>query len=73
MIVILAQLIRRVTMHLFQLTRVILPHLEVRLAISSGCDTYDTWLAGSEIVVALICFANMSSISGGIEWSLSDA
>jgi hypothetical protein len=33
--------------------------LRINSAISFGCDTYDAWLAGSEIVVAFICFANI--------------
>jgi CRP-like cAMP-binding protein len=33
--------------------------LRINSAISFGWDTYDAWLAGSEIVVAFICFANI--------------
>ena len=32
----------------------------------------EAWLAGSEIVVAFICFANIRSASGGIMRSFSD-
>ena len=31
----------------------------INWAISFGCDTYDAWLAGSEIVVAFIRCANI--------------
>src|SRR5262249_42007323 len=46
--------------------------LRINSATSFGCDMYDTWLAGSDIVVAFICFANIRSISGGIDLSLSE-
>jgi Antibiotic biosynthesis monooxygenase len=39
----------------------------INCATSFGCDTGDAWLDGSEIVVALICFANIRSASGGME------
>ena len=44
----------------------------ISCATSFGCDKGDAWLDVSEIVVALICFANIRSTSGGIAWSFSE-
>ena len=41
----------------------------INWAISVGWDTCEVWLAGSAIVVAFICFANIRSRAGGITWS----
>jgi glutathione reductase (NADPH) len=44
----------------------------INWATSFGCDNGDAWLDGSEIVVALICFANIRSTTGGIRPSFSE-
>jgi hypothetical protein len=38
----------------------------ISCATSFECDTGDVWLDASEIVLALICFANICSAAGGI-------
>ena len=38
----------------------------INLATSFGWDTGDAWLDVTDIDVALICFANVRSASGGI-------
>ena len=42
------------------------------LATSAGCDNIATWLDGSTVAFALICFAMLFSCSGSIIRSLPD-
>src|SRR5437868_8168342 len=58
----------------YSLSYRVLPFVAFRInwAISFGCDSSDAWLAGSEIVVAFICFENMCSTAGGIMRSFSE-
>jgi hypothetical protein len=52
----------------------LIPFVAFRIscATSFGCDRGEAWLDGIEIVVALICFANIRSASGGIRLSFSE-